>query len=125
MMNRPIPYTFENYVGRGLGASPWDEACKRQRGAAVKSVASGTRKSYYPGLDRDSRSIIEQLKYDGKNGTEALDLSSFLSLVAMNMGFLLSYGKTVHDLGGKSFLDGFITSASKITEYVSVPMVFL
>lgn len=109
-------------MGRNLGGSPWDDACKRQRGAAVKSVASGTWKSYYPGLDRDTKSVVEQLKSDGKNGTEALDLSSFMSLVAMNMGFLLSYGKTVHKLGGKSFLDGFITSASKITEWVSLQL---
>lgn len=34
----------------------------------------------------------------------------------MDMGFLLSYGKTIHDLGGKSFADGFIESAGKITE---------
>lgn len=102
-----------------MGAAPWDESCKRQRGAAVKSVAQGTWKSYYPGLDRDTRLVVEQLKSDGKNGKVAIDLNSFVSLVAMDMGFLLSYGKTIHDLGGKSFADGFIESAAKITEYAS------
>lgn len=102
-----------------MGASPWDEPCKRQRGAAIKSVAPGTWKSFFPGLDKDTRSVVEQIRIQGEHGEKAIELSQFLSLVAMNLGFLLSYGKTVDDLGGMKFIHGFISAASKITEYVS------
>ncbi|KAI1374165.1 cytochrome P450 [Hypoxylon crocopeplum] len=116
VISRPIPYTVETFIGREMGASPWDDACKRQRGAAVKSVAAGTWQSFYPGLDQDTRSVVEQIKSQGEYGKKPMELGNILSLVGMNLGFLLSYGKTSDDLGGPAFLHGFIKAASKITE---------
>ncbi len=115
-ISRPVPWTVEHHIGLEMGAQPWNDSVKRMRGAAIKSVAPGTWRAFYPGLDRDMRAVVGNMREQGGQGKTALELGQFLSLVAMNLGFLLSYGKTCDELGGVDFLHGFIRAASKITE---------
>jgi hypothetical protein len=112
----PIAYVYENHIGRDMGASPWTEECKRQRSAAIKSVAPGTWKSHLPILDKQSRLSVDTIREDSQNGAVPVELRKHLSRVAMNLGFSLAYGRTCEEVGGDEFLHGFIRSAAMITE---------
>jgi hypothetical protein len=118
LMDRPPAYTVERYVGLDFGSMPWNNSVKRQRGAAIKSVAQGTWPDYVPMLERDSTLALQDILRDGRHGQFALNPKNYLLRVAMNLGFSLAYGKTLEHFGGIDFLKGFVQEASKITRHV-------
>jgi phenylacetate 2-hydroxylase len=116
LISRPTSYTMETIIGVQLGAAPWNDVTKRQRGAAIRSVASGMWQSYFPLLDKNSRLAIEDMMRDSNGGMVALDPWLYLSRISLDLGFTITYGRKLEDLGGLPFLRGFINEGLKISE---------
>ena len=106
---------MEHYVGSDFAAMPWADSVKRQRGAAVRAVALEKWASYFPMLQKDSCTAIKGMMEAGRNGVFAINPKLHLYRVATNLGFALTYGKTLEDFGGVDFVTGFIQEAAKIT----------
>lgn len=80
---------------------------------------------YHPLLDRDSRAVIKQMISVGQSGIKPLDPRDYLDRIGMNLGFTVTYGKTLEEFGGTEFLKGFINEASKLTDIRYVSTVWL
>ncbi|EXJ80755.1 hypothetical protein A1O3_07039 [Capronia epimyces CBS 606.96] len=111
---RPRQYVFEKYIGYDLGSHSLDENYKQQRLAGLKALKPIEWPKFYPGLEKEGDRLIVNLAELGNYGKTPINPLKMMQIVAMNLGFQTTFGKTFDD-ANDPWLREYIDNAMIIT----------